>query len=43
MLNSMSLVIPSNLLDRGLAAGGSEHAPPPEQAPEGLVRLRVER
>lgn len=43
MLNAMRNVQPSHLLDRELAArvGVVGHAP--EQAPRGLVRLRVER
>jgi tRNA 2-thiocytidine biosynthesis protein TtcA len=43
MLNAMRNVHPSHLLDRQLVARGREQAGAPEQAPEGLVRLRVER
>jgi tRNA 2-thiocytidine biosynthesis protein TtcA len=43
MLNAMRNVHPSHLLDRQLVARGREQAGTPEQAPEGLVRLRVER
>jgi tRNA 2-thiocytidine biosynthesis protein TtcA len=43
MLNAMRNVHPSHLLDRGLVAVQREPEPTPAQAPEKLVRLRVER